>query len=131
MLKNAFDNINIQKRALDVSWLNHEVISQNIANSETPGYKRKVVSFDGVLEAAMNENMTSLKRTHSKHLSSAMPSSAVIIEAGTSEFRIDGNSVDIDVEMAEQAKNSIKYNAMITQVSSQMRRLKAAIKGGA
>lgn len=131
MLKNSFDNINLQNRALDVSWLKHDIIAQNIANSETPGYKRKKVVFDGVLEAAMSENMTPLKRTHSNHIASPnLNFSPAVITDMDAEMRIDGNSVDIDIEMAEEAKNSIKYNAMINQVSAQLRRLRASIKGG-
>lgn len=131
MLKQSFDSIRLQNRALDASWLKHDIIAQNIANSETPGYKRKKLAFDAQLQAAMNENMTPLKRTHSKHLSSSVVDfSPVVMTDVDAEMRIDGNSVDIDVEMAEQAKNSIKYNAMINQVSAQLRRLRASIKGG-
>lgn len=131
MLKNSFDNINLQNKALDASWLKHDVIAQNIANSETPGYKRKKVLFDNMLQDAMNANMTPLKRTNARHIASpGADFSPVVISDFDAEMRIDGNSVDIDVEMAEQAKNSIKYNAMINQVSAQLRRLKASIKGG-
>lgn len=131
MLKNSFDQINLQNKALDASWLKHDIIAQNIANSETPGYKRKKVVFDNVLQSAMNENMTPLRRTHAGHIASpSLDFTPSVITDMDAEMRIDGNSVDIDIEMAEQAKNSIKYNAMINQVSAQLRRLKASIKGG-
>lgn len=131
MLKNSFDQINLQNKALDASWLKHDIIAQNIANSETPGYKRKKVVFDNVLQSAMNENMTPLRRTHVGHIASpSLDFTPSVITDMDAEMRIDGNSVDIDIEMAEQAKNSIKYNAMINQVSAQLRRLKASIKGG-
>ncbi len=130
LLRNAFNNIELQKRALDASWLKQDVIANNIANAETPGYKRQEVRFESFLNDAMASRMTPMTKTHANHMGVNNFPSAQIHQSGDFSLRIDGNNVNIDVEMAEQAKNSIRYNALINQVSSQISRIKNAIKGG-
>lgn len=131
MLKHIMNNIDFQKRAMDASSLKHEVISNNIANIETPGYKRKRVVFEELLSDTMEQRKLRMKKTNAMHMDSPMESAPFYVETdrGMSE-RIDGNSVNIDIEMAEEAKNNIKYNALINQTSGQIRRLRSAIRGG-
>ncbi|MCK8058751.1 MULTISPECIES: flagellar basal body rod protein FlgB [unclassified Fusibacter] len=134
MLNNAFQAIDLQKKALDASWLRQDILSNNIANVNTPGYKRQDVEFENLLEDYLSGKRFSINATHPGHitdgfsgLDSVRP--RVITEENTS-LRIDGNNVNVDTEMAELAKNSIKYNAVVTDVNSQLRRLKSAISGG-
>ncbi len=131
MIKNVMDRIDFQKRALDASSLRHEVIANNIANVETPNYKRKKVVFESLLADSMDNMKLKMAKTHEKHMDTSLEGMPYYIQTDTSfSERIDGNNVNIDAEMAEQAKNTIKYDALITQTSSQIRRLKNAIKGG-
>lgn len=130
MLKNAFQNIDLQKRALDASWLKQSIIANNIANIETPGYKRQELVFENVLQEAISPGANSLKTSHPKHFDVGLSSGPVVTGGMGFSHRIDENNVNIDVESAEQAKNTIKYNAMVNQVSAQIRRIKLAIKGG-
>lgn len=131
MLKQIMNNIDFQKRAMDASSLKHEVISNNIANIETPGYKRKKVVFEALLLDSLEHMKLRMKKTDAMHMDSGIESAPFYVETdhGMSE-RIDGNSVNIDIEMAEEAKNNIKYNALINQTSGQIRRLRSAIRGG-
>lgn len=130
MFNQAFKSLDVQKKALDASWLRQSVLSNNLANVNTPGYKRQDVAFDNVLDGFLQGSRKSMYKTHPNHMD-IMPSedAQVVTESGSS-MRIDGNSVNVDVEMAELAKNSIKYNAMTTDVNNQIRRLKAAIRVG-
>lgn len=130
MLNQAFGAIDLQKRALDASWLRQDVLAENIANINTPGYKRKDVTFDAMLEDFLSGARTQLTTTHSRHIPSASHDGIQVISDDHTSLRIDGNNVNIDTEMAEIAKNSIKYNAMTTDVNNQIRRLKAAIRVG-
>ena len=50
---NAFDYINVLDRAADAAWQRNEAISNNIANVDTPGYKRQDVAFESVLQQAL------------------------------------------------------------------------------
>lgn len=47
---NAFDYINIMDKAADASWKRESAISNNIANADTPGYKRQDVDFESAAE---------------------------------------------------------------------------------
>lgn len=108
-------------KALDAVWKRNEAIAQNIANVDTPGYKRKNVSFEKELREAM-ENKGFKKSGVDK------------IEIKITEdnkylsMRQDGNNVDVDAEMAAMAKNTIQYNAL-TQLAG-YGKLKMVIKEG-
>ncbi len=132
MLNRSFAHIDIQRRALDASWLRQSVLSNNIANVNTPGYKRRDVDFDALLSDYIDGRSTTMTRTHSRHFNTGGDLGAlspVVQTSRNTSYRLDGNNVNIDVEMAQQAANSIKYNAMTKQVNSQFSRLKSAIRG--
>lgn len=105
MLDKILSGKNVIHRALDATWERNEAIAQNIANVDTPGYKRKTVSFEEELREAM-ESKDFKKNDADK------------IEITVSEdnrnlsMKLDGNNVDIDTEMADLAKNTIRYNAL-------------------
>jgi len=113
------------ERALDVAWLRNDVISQNIANVDTPGYKRKVVKFEEMLESEMKTGRIS-------NGTSALSGRTIsIVEDPTeSSYRSDGNNVDIENEMALLAANSIRYNTFVQRISGDFQKLRTVIKGG-
>lgn len=134
MLGKAFQNIDIAKKTLDAAQLRHDVLSNNIANVNTPGYKRQDVAFEDLLSDFLAGRRVSMAATHAGHMTSDVGQlsglSPSVFEAPATSFRIDDNGVNIDTEMAELAKNSIKYNAVTTELNAQLRRLKSAISGG-
>jgi len=135
MLERIFNITKPLEKSLDAAWLRNEVISQNIANIDTPGYKRKVVNFEEYLNQAIDSGGTSGLRTDKRHIpigensfDSIEPS---VSEDNTSlDMRLDGNNVDIDNEMALLAKNSIRYNTMIQELNTGFKRLKYVISEG-
>ncbi|WP_432665063.1 flagellar basal body rod protein FlgB [Wukongibacter baidiensis] len=132
MLNKVNKNVHIYQKALDASWLRNTAISNNIANVNTPGYKRQDVKFDSVLKNYINSNSMELSKTHPKHFPNNTIDSmepTVTREMGTS-FRKDKNNVNIDVEMAELAKNAIKFNALTQELSNHLKRIKTAISQG-
>lgn len=126
MLDKAFSQINTYKKALDIAWLNNKASANNIANVDTPGYKKEVVKFDSVLEDAVSNR---LKKTHPNHVDINGDGPRIEKVRNTS-FRHDDNNVDIDTENANIAKNQMKFNMVSTQLSSKLRRLKDAIDSG-
>lgn len=103
-LQKLFESKDVVHKALDVAWKKNEAISNNIANVDTPGYKREDVNFEEFLQSAKNKTVQNFKvRT--------------VKDYNTTSMREDGNNVDIDKEMAELAKNQIMYNAL-AQMSS-------------
>jgi flagellar basal-body rod protein FlgB len=109
--------------ALGAAGLREQLLSNNIANVNTPGYKRQDVSFDGVLQQALQ----SADDGNDSALDNATPQAYTDT---TSTMRADGNNVDIDNEMSQLAQNNVRYNALVQLAGKQMSMLSYAISGG-
>lgn len=128
-----FNKIDFMKKALDASWMKQEVISNNMVNVNTPGYKRKTVQFEEHLKsymAAQNGTGVGMTATNSRHMGGVDSFQPSVTEVNDTSFRRDGNNVNIDVEMAEEAKNTIQYNYLSKQISEEFRRIRLAIRDG-
>lgn len=127
-------NFNKLERSLDAASLQHKVIANNIANVDTPDFKRSEVRFDAILQKEMTNNVgakLSAYRTNTKHLEfkgSPQKGLAVSSEEGTM-INNSENNVDIDYEMALQAKTQMFYDAMIEQTNFEIRQMRTAIGG--
>jgi flagellar basal-body rod protein FlgB len=95
---------------------------------DTPGFKSSSVSFESAFKSALSGQSFAAKKTREKHIDFKSQSleATVTTNTGTSNG-LDGNNVDIDYENAELAKNTIYYNTLIEQVSSEFRKLSSAI----
>ncbi|WP_425060851.1 Flagellar basal body rod protein FlgB [Sporomusa carbonis] len=124
--------LSVLEKALSAAALRHDVISNNIANVNTPGFKKSVVSFEDQLELAMSMQKLPIVRTHERHLTikSAFNPEPTINTITNTSLRSDGNNVDIDSEMADLAKNSIYYDAVAQQISKYFANIKSAINEG-
>ena len=127
--------IDVSSRALAAANLRHEVLSNNIANVNTPNFKRSHVRFEDLLKKELgleDDPLMKVVRTHDRHL--PIPyhgkTHAFIEQESTTNMRLDGNNVDIDIEMADVAKNQLYYNAMANQISSHIGKLKSVITSG-
>ena len=125
MLQNILFSKSNLKDALDASWLRNEVISDNIANVDTPGYKRKTVKFEEFLNSSMKSSKIDNGQT--KLGSSGM---MVTEDYSNLSIRADGNNVDIENEMAELATNSLRYNTLIQKMNGEFQTLRTVIRGG-
>lgn len=134
MLNDSFNRIDLFKKVLDASWLKNTTISDNIANVNTPGYKRKVVEFDSLLKNYLDQNSNnSMSITNERHFKIHNQSNTLEPKISTvkdTSFRKDENNVNVDVEMTEFSKNLIKYNAMTQQVTADLKRIRMAIRDG-
>jgi flagellar basal-body rod protein FlgB len=135
MMQGLFGNARVTEKALNGSWLRSEAISQNIANVDTPGYKRKTVSFEQALEDAMDSSSFKGFRTDKRHVTiggSSIDSVDIRVsqDNGSLSMRLDGNNVDVDNEMSLMAKNNIMYNTLIQKISGEFRKLKSVISEG-
>ncbi|MGE5632259.1 MAG: flagellar basal body rod protein FlgB [Caulobacteraceae bacterium] len=134
MIDRITNKTGIMEKALDAAWLRNETISNNIANVNTPGYKKSYVRFEELLSDSMDKFQISGIKKDGKFLpigkDTAESVTPEIVQEDATSMRRDGNNVDIDVEMAELAKNTIKYNALISQLSKEFSRIKLAINGG-
>lgn len=118
------------ENALNYASLKQKVISNNIANADTPNYKAKAVSFSKMLELELRSTMTANK-TDGRHydFSSSGSTSGVYVNKNVS-YNHNGNSVDIDQEMSSLAMNQIYYNAVTDRISGKFQSLENIIRGG-
>ncbi|MDQ0230540.1 flagellar basal body rod protein FlgB [Metabacillus malikii] len=127
---NLFSNsISTLERAIGQSVTKQKVISNNIANVDTPNYKAQEVRFQNTLNGEI-DRLHAFK-TNEKHIEfSGTTRGYQIKTSNQTAYQQNGNSVDIDKEMTEMAKNQIQYNALIDRLSSKFNSLKTVIKGG-
>ena len=126
VLSNAYNYINVLDKAADASWVRNDVLANNIANADTPNYKRKDVQFETYLSNAV-AGTDSLDETVANIDLSTLESTTYTEQAGLS-YREDGNNVDISTENVELAKNQLKYYTLMNSVNQEFGRLKSEMK---
>jgi flagellar basal-body rod protein FlgB len=117
------------EKALDYSSLKQKVISQNIANADTPNYKAKDVQFNKMFQSELD----SLKanKTDKRHIDFKQTSgNPAIIVKKNMIYNHSGNSVDLDKEMSDLATNQIYYNAVTDRLAGKFQSLQTVIRGG-
>ena len=122
----AYNYINVLAKASDASWTRNSVISNNIANVDTPGYKRKDIRFEEYLQGAVSGGSSLDDNIADADLDSL--TGTTYTDYASSSYRIDGNNVDIDTENAELAKNQIKYYTMLDSISQEFKRIQSVFK---
>lgn len=108
---------------LDVTALRHKVMAGNLANVDTPGYKRLDISptFRAELQASIkNGDITALQEVREPEIEP---------ESGLKATRLDGNNISLDRELMEINQNALEYQTMARFVSSSLKHLRTAITG--
>lgn len=122
---NAYNYINVLSAATNASWVRNEVISNNLANVDTPNYKRKDVSFESYLYAQVAGGDSLDDNINNIELESLVPMTYVD-ESGLS-YRMDGNNVDVSTEEAELAKNQLRYYTLLDSMGQEFKRLESVL----
>ena len=149
VLSNAYNYINVLDKAADASWLREATITNNLANVDTPGFKRKDIDWDGYHDYVLFFICISgYKRKDVQfetYLSNAVAgtdsldetvanldlndlNATVYNEQPGLSYRSDGNNVDVSTENVELAKNQIKYYTLMNSISQEFSRMKSALK---
>lgn len=127
--------MSLMGKGLDASSLRNTVISNNLANVDTPGFKRSEVVFEDELRKALAKTgQLQGAVTHPKHIPIGSPALAnvkpkVVLQNDTT-MRNDGNNVDIDREMASLAENTITYTALAQMLNGDFSKIRSAISEG-
>ena len=100
------------KSGLDATELRSRVIANNIANINTPNYKRKYVKFEDALKNSMDNNVKPEVKTDL-----------------SSKVRKDGNNIDLENEKVNQAATTLEYNALITLTNIKLGMARSVITG--
>lgn len=110
------------ERSLDRTTQRHALLTQNLANVNVPGYKRKDVDFGVELEKAEGAASNAFDNLHNRLGANHLQQKGSI--------RVDGNSVDMEQEIANIGETELRYE-MLTEITSRyFTGLKTAIKEG-
>ncbi|HEV7816652.1 MAG TPA: flagellar basal body rod protein FlgB [Janthinobacterium sp.] len=144
----------LNQTALSLRSQRQEVLASNIANADTPNYKARDIDFASALNSALSRAgapaeqpglaasgsagagsaAATLATTSAKHFATSAQPAGTLADGTPLLYRmpaqgsIDGNTVDMDVERNQFADNSIRYEAGLTMVSSQIKGLLAAVQ---
>ena len=124
-----YDYINVLDKAADASYLRNEAIANNIANDDTPGYKRVDVAFQSVLATEIGKSKyvsldRKIKDVNLSHLDVTVKTD---MSSYPFSYRLDGNNVDMDTENVELAANQITYQALVDSMGQEFTRIKSVM----
>ena len=129
------NNFKILEKSMDAYTKRAEALADNMANVNTPDYKRKDVQFESFLQKALYEDGTSVigRRTDEKHFKIGIENKldnleTTFVEDKNTKMRYDGNNVVIEIEKVEQTKNNIRYQFATNKISGGFTLLKSVIK---
>jgi flagellar basal-body rod protein FlgB len=108
------NSMSILESMLAITAFRRKVLSSNIANADTPGYRARDISFQGELDRA---------------LKGGRPSFDIFETPSTMQNR-DGNTVNLDIEMTKVAENSLIFNTATQIMATKIRMYKDALRGG-
>lgn len=124
----VFNYINVLHKAADASALRNKAIANNLANVDTPGYKRQDVSFATELERSLRHSRYKSLDDKVDHMRIGNLRGRVYTDAENYSYRLDGNNVDVDTENVELASNQILMEGITGSISSEFKNLMSVCK---
>jgi flagellar basal-body rod protein FlgB len=109
------------QRAMTRAAERHSLLTQNLANVNTPGYKRRDMDFNIVLDEAHARSLQGPKSIMERQSG---------VEQGRGSIRVDGNSVDLEQEVMSIAETELRYQALTDFVSGYFGSLRTVIREG-
>ena len=134
-------SMDFQGKALELQAERGRVLASNIANADTPNYKARDFNFQQALAAATGNatagaaggatGPVAVARTHAGHLPgpAGTSGSPPLLYRAPLQSAVDGNTVDLDVERANFAENSVRYEATLRFLNGQIKQMMTAING--
>ena len=123
-------------KSLDYRTSRHDLLASNIANKDTPGYKAEDMVFEKALGKALNADKPGpLRTTDPRHMDANFTPPLELhqperIQSANAFPSFNGNTVDIDREMAKVAENQLMYNATAKMVAHKIKLMKTALNDG-
>ena len=125
---NVYSYINVLNKAADASWLREETIMNNLANVNTPGYKRKDVDFQSVLRTELGNMKYTTLDSKVEHADLNRLKASTYVDSANYSYRVDKSNVDVDNENVELASEKIRYDALTDSMTQEFARLKMAMQ---
>ena len=127
---NIYNYVNILDKAADAANIRNELLANNIANVDTPDYKRKDIDFESLLQAELAGGDSLYKRVVEANQDLSVLNPQVYTDNASLSYRLDGNNVDIATEEAYLAENQIKYQALVDLMNQEFSRYKTVLNSG-
>ncbi len=123
--------LGIHQQALEGRVKRAEVLANNLANADTPGFKARDVDFSAMMEQAKNDlKGLSMDRTHEGHMDTSMGGpNAELMYRVPHQPSVDGNTVDAQHEQTQFMRNAIDYQASFQFLNGKITGLKKALSG--
>ena len=125
---NVFDYINVMGKTMDATAMRQELIANNLANVNTPNYKRKDLRFETELKHAFARASEDTVDARVKNLDLDAITPQTYTDYSKLSYRYDGNNVDINIENAISAENQIKYNGLMDLVNKNFSQLQSVMQ---
>lgn len=134
-MKTLFDDhIDVTARVMDFQIQRQNLVSANLANMNTPGYKARHLEFEAELQAALGMSDTGpVTKTHAKHMPAPfnIDDTRATLDKVLAPRVVQGvDNVNLDKEMAIMAKNSMTYNALTAVIQKSFSGLSKVIQDG-
>lgn len=127
---NAFNYINVLNKAANASMTRNELLVNNIANVDTPDYKRKDIKFEDYLKSEIKHGIKTTNGDLNRVVAGVdldNLTTSIYTDQTELSYRKDGNNVDINVENANLAQNQIRYYALLNSMSQEFSRIKSVL----
>lgn len=124
-----FDNVFATlEKSMDIRFKRHAILTGNIANTDTPGYRAREVDFSGELDRALNEKAEALTKTNALHMDVSSESAAHTVLDTSGTIGADGNNVDLDIQLGKVSSNSRGYQNALSLYDMKLRLLRLAVR---
>jgi len=115
------------EKSLGYLWTKQAAIADNVANAETPGYKEKVVTFEGSLKSKLLQ--ASQGTTPVKAMRQVLEGTPFSVTEQMVQTRMDDNGVNVTAQMSEAIRNAYQMRYVMSSISTEMGILNTAIRG--
>ena len=107
-----------------------EILANNLANSDTPGFKSRDMNFQAMLAKESNtQSGLQMNATNGAHISGSASRNSDLLYRNPSQPSIDGNTVDTQIEQTLFSRNAMDYNSSFEFLNGKFKGLKSAIRG--
>ena len=124
----VFNYIDVISSAADASSLRNKTIANNIANIDTPHYKRQDVSFSANLQQALKNSKFETLDQKVDSLNIKKLRGVVYTDNDAFAYRLDGNNVDVDTENVYMAQNQLMYQGLTKSLTAEFSHFQAVTK---
>ena len=124
----VYNYINLLSKAADASWVRNTVLNNNLANVSTPGFKRCDIAFEDYLKKELSSAGTNVFMDQAvAGVDLSKLNVTTYVDQKELSYRLDGNNVDVDVENANLAQNSIRYYTLLDSITQEFSRIRMVL----